>query len=132
MLKPDAVDRRLVGEVISRIEKKGFTIEAMTMIVLTEDKAREHYVEHVEKPFFPELLEYITSGPVVGMVVSGPGVIQAMRTMLGATDPLEAEPGSIRGDFGYSKTMNLVHASDSEESANREIALYFTTEQICG
>ncbi len=131
MLKPDAVERRLVGEVISRIEKKGFTIEAMTMEVLTEEKAREHYSEHVEKPFFPELLEYITSGPVVGMVVSGPGVIQAMRTMLGATDPLEAEPGSIRGDFGYSKTMNLVHASDSGESASREIALYFTTDQIC-
>lgn len=132
MLKPDAVNRGLAGEIISRIEKKGFSISAMTMLVMTEEKAKAHYYEHVEKPFFPELLEYITSGPVIGMVVSGPNVIRAMRKMLGATDPFEADPGSIRGDYGFSKTMNLVHASDSPESAAREIALYFTSEQICG
>lgn len=130
MLKPDAVERALMGEIISRIEKKGYRIVAMRMEVLTTDQAKKHYAEHVDKPFFKDLEAFITSGPVVEIVVEGPGVIQGMRTMLGATDPNEAAPGSLRGTYGFSKTTNLVHASDAPESAKKEIALYFSPQEI--
>lgn len=130
MLKPDAVERRLMGEIVSRIEKKGYRIRAMRMEVLSEAQARAHYAEHVDKPFFPDLMKFITSGPVVEMVVEGEQAIAGMRRMLGATDPNEAEAGSIRGQFGFSKTTNLVHASDGAGSAEREIELYFKEEEI--
>ncbi|QRN85254.1 nucleoside-diphosphate kinase [Clostridia bacterium] len=130
MLKPDAVERNLMGDILSRIEKKGYRISAMKMEVLTEEQARKHYAEHVDKPFFPSLLEFITSGRVVEIVVEGENAVMGMRKMLGATDPNEAEPGSIRGTYGFSKTTNLVHASDSPSSAKREIALYFNENEI--
>lgn len=131
MLKPDAIERFLMGEIISRIEKKGYRIVAMRMEVLSEAQAREHYAEHVGKTFFPGLLSFITSGPVLEMVVEGDQAIAGMRTMLGATDPNEAHPGSIRGMFGFSKRTNLVHASDSAKSAKKEIALFFSPDEIC-
>ncbi len=130
MLKPDAVDRLLVGEIISRIEKKGYRLVAMKMEKLSEEQARKHYAEHVKKSFFPELLQFITSGRVLEMVIEGEKVVAGMRKMLGATDPNEAESGSIRGTFGFSKTTNLVHASDGPESAAREINLYFKENEI--
>jgi nucleoside-diphosphate kinase len=130
MLKPDAVERNLMGDILSRIENKGYRIAAMRMEVLTEEQAKKHYEEHVEKPFFPELLDFITSGRVVEMVIEGEKAVAGMRKMLGATDPNEAEAGSIRGTFGFSKSTNLVHASDSLESAKREIDLYFTDKEI--
>lgn len=132
MLKPDAVQRGLMGEILSRIERKGYRVLAMRMETLSPEQAQEHYAEHVEKPFFPELSAYITSAPVVLMVVAGEQAVRGMRRMLGATDPHEAECGSIRGDLGFSKTTNLVHASDGPESARREIAMYFGADQICG
>ncbi len=125
MIKPDGVKRRLVGEVISRFEAKGMTLERMRMLEVTEEIAREHYAEHVEKPFFPELLEFITSGPVVAMEWSGESAVSAARTMMGATNPVEAGPGSIRGDYALVITENIVHGSDSVESADRELAIWF-------
>ena len=130
ILKPDCVQRRLIGRVIQRFEDKGLTIAAMKMMPISRELAETHYAPHVGKPFFPSLLEYITSGPVVVMVVTGPGAIAMCRTLMGKTFGFEAEPGTIRGDFGASKTYNLVHGSDSPESADTEIALYFTPEDI--
>lgn len=125
MVKPDGVQRGLVGEVISRIEKKGFKLAGLKMLKIDEDLAKRHYAEHVEKPFFPELLDFITSGPVAAMVVEGDGVIAAMRAMMGKTNPKEAAPGTIRGDFGVCMSQNIIHGSDSPEAAVREIALFF-------
>lgn len=125
MIKPDGVERGLVGEVISRFEAKGMTLQRMRMLEVTEEIAREHYAEHVEKPFFPDLLSFITSGPVVAMEWSGESAISAARTMMGPTNPVEAAPGSIRGDFALVITENIVHGSDSVESAKRELSIWF-------
>jgi nucleoside-diphosphate kinase len=125
MVKPDGVSRGLVGEVISRLERKGFQLEQIRKLEVDEVLARRHYAEHVERPFFPELLEFITSGPVVAMEWSGESAVSVARTMMGATDPKKADPGTIRGDLGLRVTQNLVHGSDSVESATREIEIFF-------
>ncbi|NOY54525.1 MAG: nucleoside-diphosphate kinase [Actinobacteria bacterium] len=125
MVKPDGVARGLVGEVISRFERKGLRLEKIRRLVIDEAMARRHYAEHVEKPFFNELLEFITSGPVVAMEWSGDGAIAVARTLMGATDPKNAEPGTIRGDFGLILTQNIVHGSDAPESAARELKIFF-------
>lgn len=125
MVKPDGVRRRLVGEVVRRIEAKGYDVRAMKLFTIDEELARRHYAEHAEKPFFGELVSFITSDPVVAMVVEGPDAIAGLRQVMGATDPLVAAPGSIRGDFAALIAENIVHGSDSPESAAREIALFF-------
>jgi nucleoside-diphosphate kinase len=125
MVKPDGVARRLVGEIISRFERKGLTLEKIRRLHIDEALAREHYTEHVEKGFFPELLEFITSGPVVAMEWSGESAISVSRTVMGATDPKQAAPGTIRGDLGLEVTQNLVHGSDGPESASRELGIFF-------
>ena len=125
LVKPDGVRRGLVGEVISRIERKGLRITHMDLRTIPRGIAEEHYGEHVEKPFFPELVEFITSGPLVAMVVEGPAAVQAMRGLMGATNPIEATPGSIRGDFAIEIGQNVVHGSDSVDSAKREIGIFF-------
>ncbi len=125
MVKPDAVRRKLIGEVVARIEAKGYEIKEMKLFTIDEELARTHYGEHAEKPFFPELVSFITSGPVVAMVVEGPEAVAGVRQIMGATDPLAAAPGSLRGDFATFITENLVHGSDSPESAGREIKLFF-------
>lgn len=125
MVKPDGVRRRLVGEVIRRIESKGYELREMKLFTITEDLAKRHYEEHVEKPFFGELVSFITSGPVVAMVVEGDDAVAGMRQIMGATNPLEAVPGSIRGDYAAVITENIVHGSDSPTSAEREIGLFF-------
>ena len=125
MVKPDGVRRRLVGEVIARLERKGYDIVAMKLFTIDEDLAGRHYAEHTEKPFFSELVSFITSGPVVAMAVEGPEVVLGCRQIMGATNPLEAVPGSIRGDYATEITFNIVHGSDSPESAARELELFF-------
>ncbi len=130
MVKPDGVQRGLVGEVVSRLERKGLKIVAMKMLWIQEELAREHYAEHAEKPFFQALVDYITSGPVVAMVVEGKEAVKVVRTLVGATNPVEAAPGTIRGDFGMDIGRNVVHASDSLESAEREISLFFDADEI--
>jgi nucleoside-diphosphate kinase len=125
MVKPDGVSRGLVGEVISRFERKGLRLARIRMLTIDEDLARRHYAEHVERPFFPELLEFITIGPVVAMEWSGESAVSVARTLMGATDPKKADPGTIRGDLGLAVTQNIVHGSDSPESATRELALFF-------
>jgi nucleoside-diphosphate kinase len=130
LIKPDAVQRCLIGEIIRRIEQKGLEIVAMKLMQMTSELARKHYAEHVEKPFFPDLEHYITSGPIVAMVIEGDYVIESIRKLNGATGPIEAAPGTIRADLGVHKTMNLVHGSDSVESAEREIRIFFTESEI--
>ncbi len=126
MVKPDGVAAGLTGEIISRIERRGFGIAALTKTVMARPAAEEHYGEHREKPFFGELVEFITSGPVVMMAVEGPaGTIAALRTMMGATNPLNAAPGTIRGDLALDVGQNIIHGSDGEDSAARELALHF-------
>ncbi|MFT3714869.1 MAG: nucleoside-diphosphate kinase [Gordonia sp. (in: high G+C Gram-positive bacteria)] len=126
LIKPDGVQRALVGEVIARIERKGLRLDALELRQVTKEEASEHYAEHSERPFFNDLLDFITSGPVVAMVVSGERAIPAFRQLAGGTDPVEkAVPGTIRGDFGLETQYNIVHGSDSPESAAREIALWF-------
>ncbi len=126
LIKPDGVQRGVIGEVISRIERKGLSLAALELRTVTTEIASEHYAEHAERPFFGSLLEFITSGPVVALVVEGPRAISAFRQLAGGTDPVEkATPGTIRGDFGLETQFNLVHGSDSPESAAREIALWF-------
>ncbi len=125
MVKPDGVRRRLVGEVIRRIEAKGYDVVEMKLMTIPGELAREHYGEHVDKPFFGDLVSFVTSGPVVAMVVEGPDAIIGMRQIMGATDPLDAAPGSIRGDYASFITENIVHGSDSAASAEREIKLFF-------
>ena len=132
LLKPDCVQRRLMGTVISRFENKGLNIVAMKMIHVTPDLSRKHYAEHVEKPFYSSLEEFITSAPVVALAIEGLEAISVVRDMLGATSGLKAAAGTIRGDYSSSRQMNLVHASDSEASAQRELDLYFQAEELCG
>jgi nucleoside-diphosphate kinase len=129
LVKPDAVERRLMGEIIGRIERKGLTITALELRDVSDELARRHYAEHEGKPFFESLLEFITSGPVVAAIVEGPRAVAAVRQLTGDTDPVEqAAPGTIRGDFGLEIQFNLVHGSDSAGSARREIALWFPEE----
>ena len=125
MVKPDGVRRGLVGEVVSRLERKGLTLEKIRHVGIDEELARRHYEEHVDKPFFPDLLEFITSGPVVAMEWSGEGAVAVARTLMGATDPAAAAPGTIRGDLGLELTENIVHGSDSVDSARRELGIFF-------
>jgi len=131
LLKPDCVQRRLVGEIIGRFEAKGLNIVAVKMLNVSPALAKQHYAEHVSKPFYPALEEFITSSPIVAMAIDGLEVIRVVREMLGATSGLKAAPGTIRGDFSSSRQMNLVHASDSEESAVRELKLYFAENELC-
>ena len=131
LLKPDCVERRLVGEIIGRFERKGLNIIAMKMVRVSPELSKQHYAEHVSKPFYPNLEEFITSSPIVAMVIEGLDVVRVIREMLGATNGLKAAPGTIRGDFSSSRQMNLVHASDSEESAAREVSLYFQASELC-
>jgi nucleoside-diphosphate kinase len=125
LVKPDAFARGLTGEIIARFENKGLKIVAMRHMQVTEDLAKQHYAEHDGKPFFGELVEFITSGPIVALVLEGESAIKAARQVIGATDPLEAAPGSIRGDFAIAVGQNMVHGSDSPESGEREAKLFF-------
>jgi nucleoside-diphosphate kinase len=125
LCKPDAVARGLVGEVIGRLERKGFRLVAMELRSLDEATAKQHYGEHEGKPFFGDLVSFITSGPLVALCVEGPDAVAAVRTLMGPTNPIAAQPGSIRGDYGLEIEKNLVHGSDSDESAARELALFF-------
>jgi nucleoside-diphosphate kinase len=125
LIKPDAFARGLTGEIIARFERKGLRIAALRHMQVTEELAKRHYAEHEGKPFFGELVEFITSGPIVAMVLEGEEAVRAARQVIGATNPLEAAPGSIRGDFAIAVGQNMVHGSDSPESAQREAALFF-------
>ncbi|MCP2343780.1 nucleoside-diphosphate kinase [Actinomadura rupiterrae] len=125
LVKPDGVRRGVVGEVISRIERKGLKLVALELQHLSRDTAEAHYAEHVERPFFGELVEFITSAPLVAMVVEGPNAIKAFRQLAGATNPVEAATGSIRGDFALEIGENIVHGSDSPDSAAREVKIFF-------
>jgi nucleoside-diphosphate kinase len=125
LLKPDAVRRGLLGEILSRFERKGLGVEALVLRTMDAELADQHYADHVEKPFYPPLKEFMTSGPLAALVLSGDDVIEVVRSMIGATDGRKAAAGTIRGDFSLSNRENLVHASDSPESAKRELALWF-------
>jgi nucleoside-diphosphate kinase len=131
LLKPDCVQRRLMGRVLARFEDKGLNIVAMKMMRVTSELAKKHYAEHVKKDWYPTLEGFITGGPIVAAVVEGLEVIRVVREMLGATSGLKATPGTVRGDFSSSRQMNLVHGSDGPDAAQREIALYFRDEEIC-
>ncbi|GAB4308221.1 MAG: nucleoside-diphosphate kinase [Candidatus Bipolaricaulota bacterium] len=130
LLKPDALQRRLVGRIIARLEAKGLSIVAMKLMHVPRGVAERHYAEHIGKPFYEELVSFITSAPVVALVVAGPGAIEVVRRLMGKTNPVEADPGTIRGDFGLSVGMNLVHGSDSPAAAAREIPLFFSPGEI--
>ena len=125
LVKPDGVRRGLAGEVVSRLERKGLTLVAMELRTLDRETAEQHYGEHKERPFFGELVEFITGGPLVALVVEGPNAVAGTRRLMGVTNPVEATPGSIRGDYALEIGQNLVHGSDSEESAAREIGIFF-------
>ena len=125
MIKPDGVQRNLIGQIISRVESKGFNITKIKMMTISKELAEEHYVEHKDKPFFDDLVSFITSGPVVAMQVEGEDVVLQIRNIMGATDPSESTPGSIRGDLATELDKNVVHGSDSDESAERELSLFF-------
>jgi nucleoside-diphosphate kinase len=125
LAKPDAVQRSLAGEIVARFERRGFRLRAARLLTVDRALAEEHYAEHEAKPFFGELVEFITSGPTLAFVLEGEGVITTARKTIGATNPADAEPGSLRGDFAVAMPDNLVHGSDSPESAQREIALWF-------
>ena len=125
LVKPDGVKKGLTGEIVSRLERKGLKIAAMRMLQMDEALARRHYAVHDGKPFFPGLVEFITSGPIVAVVVEGEKVVEVVRKLMGETDPVKAAPGTIRGDYGLDIGENLIHGSDSEENAQKEIALFF-------
>lgn len=130
MIKPEGVQRGLVGTILARLERKGYRIVALKMLRLTPELAARHYAEHQGKPFYQDLINHITSGPVVAMVLEGPEVIAGLRQMMGATNPQEALPGTIRGDFALEMSYNVIHGADSPASAQREIALYFTPAEL--
>jgi nucleoside-diphosphate kinase len=130
MVKPDGVERGLIGEIIGRIERKGFIIREMKMMNVTEELAKAHYEEHAEKPFFGELVTFLTSGPVVALRVEGADVVAVSRLLIGKTKPLEAAPGTIRGDFANTMSENVIHGSDSIESAERELGLWFQGQPV--
>ena len=130
LIKPDAVERSLAGEILGRIERRGFTLRAAKLLSVDRALGEEHYAEHREKPFFGELVDFITSGPTLALVVEGEGAIATLRKTIGATNPAEAAPGTIRGDLALAMPNNLVHGSDSPESAEREIALWFGDDEL--
>jgi nucleoside-diphosphate kinase len=130
MIKPDAHARRLSGEILSRFERRGFTLRGMKLLRVSGEQAAAHYAEHEGKPFYPELVEFITSGPAVALVVEGPAAVSTVRTMMGATNPLDSAPGTIRGDFALEIGRNIVHGSDSLDSAAREIDVYFDQPEL--
>ena len=130
LIKPDAMARRLAGEILGRIEQRGFLLRAGKLIRVDRELGETHYAEHKEKPFFGELVRFITSGPTLALVVEGEGAITTLRKTIGATNPADAEPGSIRGDLALAMPDNLVHGSDSPQSAQREIALWFTDDEL--
>ena len=130
LLKPDAIQRGLVGEIMSRLERKGLKFVAVKLMVISQQLARRHYADHVGKPFFEGLVEFITSGPIIAAVVEGHNTVEVVRGFMGATDPRDAAPGTIRGDFALSIGLNLIHGSDSEESATREVGLFFSPDEI--
>jgi nucleoside-diphosphate kinase len=130
LIKPDAVERRLAAEILGRIERRGFEVRAGKLLRASRDLGERHYAEHSEKPFFGELVDFITSAPTWALVVEGEGAIATMRKTIGATNPADAEPGSIRGDLATAMPNNLVHGSDSPESAEREIALWFSDDEL--
>jgi nucleoside-diphosphate kinase len=131
LLKPDCVQRRLIGQILARFESKGLSIVAMKLMRVTPELARQHYAEHVTKPFYPSLEKFITAAPIVAAVIEGLEAIRVVREMLGPTSGLKAPPGTIRGDYSSSRQMNLVHASDGPEAAKREMELYFRQEEYC-
>ncbi|WP_019122451.1 nucleoside-diphosphate kinase [Brevibacillus massiliensis] len=130
MVKPDGVQRNLIGEIVSRFEAKGFTLVGAKLMQVSRELAEKHYAEHKERPFFGELVDFITSGPVFAMVWQGNNVISTARNMMGKTNPADAAPGTIRGDFAVSVGMNIIHGSDSPESAAREIGLWFSESEV--
>jgi nucleoside-diphosphate kinase len=130
LIKPDAVARGLAGEILGRIERRGCTLRAGKLLRVSRDLGERHYAEHSEKPFFGELVDFITSGPTFALVVEGEGAISTLRTTIGATNPADATPGSIRGDLALAMPNNLVHGSDSHESAEREISLWFSDDEL--
>ena len=131
ILKPDAVQRRLIGRIVSRFEDKGLAIVGMKMMKITRDQAEQHYAIHKGKSFYDNLLQFITSSPVLVMAVQGTGAIKVCRRMMGATFGSKAEPGTIRGDFGVSNSFNLIHGSDTAETAKHELGLYFAKDELC-
>ncbi len=130
LIKPDGVQRGLIGEVISRVEHKGLRVHGLKMLQMDDEMARRHYAEHVEKPFFKDLVDFITSAPLVAMVAEGPKAVAHVRNLVGATDPAASPPGTIRGDYGLTIGMNIIHASDSPERAHQEVALFFEREEV--
>lgn len=130
LLKPDAVQRGLCGEIIGRLEKSGLKIAGMKMLKMNEELARRHYRDHVAKPFFPGLLKFITSGPLIAMVVEGREAVETVRKVMGATDPVKAAPGTIRGDLAQDINRNLIHGSSDPYEANREVNVFFTAQEI--
>jgi len=130
LLKPDAMQRGLAGEIIARLERRGLRIAALRMLRVDEDLASRHYAEHTEKPFYRTLVDFITSSPILAAVIEGPNAVELVRSTMGATDPAKSAPGTIRGDYALYITQNLIHGSDSPESAAREIALYFDETEI--
>ena len=130
LFKPDAVQRRIAGRLLSRLEDKGLKIVGLKMLRVTKELSARHYAEHVSKPFYPLLEEFITSGPVVALVAEGPQAVAVARAMMGPTNGAQAPPGTIRGDFGVSRQMNLMHGSDSVDAAKREIEVYFRPEEL--
>lgn len=130
-IKPDGVKRGLIGRIIRKIEDKGFKIVALKMLQVSDEQAAKHYAEHIDKPFYNALIKFITSGPIVAMVLQGENAVASVRKFMGQTNPDNAEVGSIRGDFAQVMRFNAIHGSDSAESAKREIDLYFTEDEIC-
>jgi nucleoside-diphosphate kinase len=130
LIKPDAMQRRLAGEILSRFEGRGLTVRGAKLVQVDRELAEQHYAEHVDKPFFGELVEFITSSPTLALVLEGEGAIKVVRTTMGATNPVDAGPGTIRGDLALAMPDNLVHGSDSPESAEREIGLWFTSPEL--
>ena len=130
LIKPDAMQRRLAGEILSRFEGRGLSVRGAKLVQVDRDLAEEHYAEHVDKPFFGELVEFITSSPTLALVLEGEGAITVVRTTMGATNPVDSAPGTIRGDLALAMPDNLVHGSDSPESAEREIGLWFTPAEL--
>ncbi len=130
LIKPDAVQRALSGEIIVRLERRGLKLAAMKMLQVTPELAHKHYGAHVDKPFFQDLVNFITSSPLIAIAVEGENAVEVVRTTMGATNPVEAAPGTIRGDFGLTIGMNLIHGSDSAESAETELALFFDESEI--
>ena len=130
LIKPDAMQRRLAGEILSRFEGRGLTVRGAKLVQVDRDLAEQHYAEHVDKPFFGELVKFITSSPTLALVLEGEGAIKVVRTTMGATNPVDAAPGTIRGDLALAMPDNLVHGSDSPESAEREIGLWFAAAEL--